>query len=102
MHFFQAFFLSTRSPIWGRSFLDSNPSDNLGKHTVQDKRLDQVIETDKGRKIKAKSLRQTYRPVKRFNIYRTLPQDFANKTRWNANQKCVQQIVIDFFRLKNK
>ena len=35
-------------------FLESNQSDNPGKHTVQDKILDKVNETGKGLKIKAK------------------------------------------------
>ena len=46
MHFFQ--------PVLGRSFLDSNRSDNPGKHTVHDKILDEVIETGKGQKVKEK------------------------------------------------
>ena len=35
-------------------FLDSNRSDNPGKHIVHNKILDEVIETGKGQKVKAK------------------------------------------------
>ena len=34
--------------------MDSNRSDNPGNHTVHDKILDEVIETGKGQKVKAK------------------------------------------------
>ena len=44
----------TRLPVLGGEFLDFNQSDNSGKHTVQDKILDKVIEVGKGLKIKAK------------------------------------------------
>ena len=45
--------------------MDSNRSDNPGNHTVHDQILDEVIETGKGQKVKAKYLKQTCRPVKR-------------------------------------
>ena len=45
--------------------MDSNRSDNPGNHTVHDQILDEVIETGKGQKVKAKWLKQTCRPVKR-------------------------------------
>ena len=35
-------------------FFNENQSDNPGKHTVDDKILDKVIETGKGQKVKAK------------------------------------------------
>ena len=43
----------TRLPVLGRSFLDSNRSDNPCKHIVHDK-IDKVIETGKGQKVKVK------------------------------------------------
>ena len=46
--------LSLDSLFWVGPFLDSNRSDNPGKHTVYDKMLDKVIETGKGQKVKAK------------------------------------------------
>ena len=48
--------LSLDSLFWVGLFLDSNRSDNPGKHTVYDKKLmlDKVIETGKGQKVKAK------------------------------------------------
>ena len=56
MVLFTAFYalLSLDNLFWVRLFLDSNRSDNPGKHTVNDKILDEVIETGKGLKIKAK------------------------------------------------
>ena len=53
---FTAFYalLSPDSLFWVGPFLDSNRSDNPGKHTVHDKILDKDIETGKGLKIKAK------------------------------------------------
>ena len=53
---FTAFYalLSLDSLFWGVLFLDSNRSDNPGKHTVHDQILDKVIETGKGQKVKAK------------------------------------------------
>ena len=53
---FTAFYalLSLESLFWVGLFLDSNRSDNPGKHTVHDRILDKVIETGKGLKIKAK------------------------------------------------
>ena len=53
---FTAFYalLSLDSLFWVGLFLDSNRSDNPGKHTVHDKILDKVIETGKGQKVKAK------------------------------------------------
>ena len=46
-------FLSLGSLFWVDIFY-FNQSDNFGKHTVQDKILDKVIEVGKGLKIKAK------------------------------------------------
>ena len=56
MVLFTAFYalLSLESLFWVGLFLDSNRSDNPGKHTVHDRILDKVIEMGKGLKIKAK------------------------------------------------
>ena len=53
---FTAFYalLSLDSLFWVGLFLDSNRSDDPGKHTVHDKILDKVIETGKGQKAEAK------------------------------------------------
>jgi len=57
-----------------RQFLSSflfkfKPIRQLGKHTVHDKILFKVIETGKGLKIKAKSLKQTCRPSRDLPVY---------------------------------
>ena len=88
----------TRQPVLGRSFIDSDRSDNPGKHSVHDKILDKTIETGKGLKIKAKQLIQTCQPSRdlQLNIYRIYPRNmftslvcvnFANETRWYTNQE---------------
>ena len=57
---FTAFYalLSLDSLFWVRLFFlkkkNSNRSDNPGKHTVHDKILDEVIQTGRGQKVKAK------------------------------------------------
>ena len=53
---FTAFYglLLLDSLFWVGLFLDSNWSDNPGKHTVHDKILDKVIGTGRGQKVKAK------------------------------------------------
>ena len=96
MHFFQ-------------SFLNSNRLDNPSKCTVQDKISHKVTETGKGLKIKAKQLKQTCWPVKRFTIiYWILPRkiftsllcvNFANETRWYTNQEICTVHSSEVFNL---
>ena len=53
---FTAFYalLSPNNLFWISLFLDSNWSDNPGKHTIHDKILDKVNEMGKGQKVEVK------------------------------------------------